>query len=192
MGDRGGTATPTPTSTNSINYTRWEIGGKPQLGGSDPSAYHIIPDGRSGGNRNVASMVHLQEELYPMGDRGGTATLSPGIRCLGSLYPMGDRGGTATHCKMHVLLLRLYPMGDRGGTATRHPVVDHPANYTRWEIGGEPQHNIININFSFIIPDGRSGGNRNEQRLQELERELYPMGDRGGTATHRSGRKSSG
>ena len=34
----------------------------------------IIPDGRSGGNRNLRPIVVKIGLLYPMGDRGGTAT----------------------------------------------------------------------------------------------------------------------
>ena len=44
------------------------------------------------------------------------------------------------------------------------------AHYTRWEIGGEPQ------------PDGRRHRRGNE---------LYPMGDRGGTATSGEDLRSS-
>ena len=33
--------------------------------------------------------------------------------------------------------------------------------YTRWEIGGEPQRLMAPPQYADIIPDGRSGGNRN-------------------------------
>ena len=33
----------------------------------------------------------------------------------------------------------LYPMGDRGGTATGQDGAAAAQDYTRWEIGGEPQ-----------------------------------------------------
>ena len=74
MGDRGGTATDNCTSSFITNYTRWEIGGEPQRYPSVRVPSVIIPDGRSGGNRNAkGTLLHLNS-LYPMGDRGGTAT----------------------------------------------------------------------------------------------------------------------
>ena len=53
-------------------------------------------------------------------------------------------------------------MGDRGGTATMKAGCHLNRYYTRWEIGGEPQH-MLDVSDEDI--------------------ELYPMGDRGGTAT---------
>ena len=96
MGDRGGTATKSRTCTAYNDYTRWEIGGEPQL-------------------RRVT---------------------------------IGPR-------------LELYPMGDRGGTATVNSFTPRHMNYTRWEIGGEPQRMRYDTVTESIIPDGRSGGNRN-------------------------------
>ena len=41
--------------------------------------------------------------------------------------------------------------------------------YTRWEIGGEPQRSESVKRRPWIIPDGRSGGNRNRrQRLPSV------------------------
>ena len=127
---------------DSPNYTRWEIGGEPQLcraraslglliipdgrsGGNRNCSTTptfvciIIPDGRSGGNRNARRRVWPGGLIIPDGrsggnrnKRGGTAGLSP------ELYPMGDRGGTATYDVTHSRICSLYPMGDRGGTAT--------------------------------------------------------------------------
>ena len=103
----------------------------------------------------------LTRLLYPMGDRGGTATDLIRYQRLYQLYPMGDRGGTATYMLTLTFRTKLYPMGDRGGTATlaarRNPAI----NYTRWEIGGEPQLCAARWASRSIIPDGRSGGNRN-------------------------------
>ena len=53
-------------------------------------------------------------------------------------------------------------MGDRGGTATRAPFTASSSDYTRWEIGGEPQRMAASCYTRTIIPDGRSGGNRNK------------------------------
>ena len=100
-----------------------------------------------------------------MGDRGGTATDTVGCLMIRLLYPMGDRGGTATHCTTGAEESVLYPMGDRGGTATILPVSFGQANYTRWEIGGEPQRARGDRARLPIIPDGRSGGNRNTNRM---------------------------
>ena len=96
-----------------------------------------------------------------MGDRGGTATLDARGFRFSQLYPMGDRGGTATLYWGSALHQRLYPMGDRGGTATPGSEWPESNHYTRWEIGGEPQQNSLTHAHSRIIPDGRSGGNRN-------------------------------
>ena len=118
MGDRGGTATTPTASSYSPNYTRWEIGGEPQPIDVGGVAIGIIPDGRSGGNRNLLLRYSLGLPLYPMGDRGGTATWALGTAYLPELYPMGDRGGTATWDDDQTRPIGLYPMGDRGGTAT--------------------------------------------------------------------------
>ena len=56
---------------------------------------------------------------------------------------MGDRGGTATNSGEHYHAIELYPMGDRGGTATRIYGYNANGDYTRWEIGGEPQPVLV-------------------------------------------------
>ena len=76
MGDRGGTATQKLPRFNFSDYTRWEIGGEPQQKVREVPLLVIIPDGRSGGNRNVELGIGMGLGLYPMGDRGGTATVS--------------------------------------------------------------------------------------------------------------------
>ena len=96
MGDRGGTATSVLVVEIEHNYTRWEIGGEPQLIPQEDLPHEIIPDGRSGGNRNIRLRVPHLLALYPMGDRGGTATTPTSAMNASPLYPMGDRGGTAT------------------------------------------------------------------------------------------------
>ena len=122
MGDRGGTATDRTLGPFGINYTRWEIGGEPQLfrlrvsNGDDYTRWEI------GGEPQLI--------LLP-------------LRATAQLYPMGDRGGTAT-------VPLLPPSHD---------------DYTRWEIGGEPQPQRNPFDCHSIIPDGRSGGNRNLPRL---------------------------
>ena len=161
MGDRGGTATRRHPKRRNRDYTRWEIGGEPQQAGDVDARYRIIPDGRSGGNRNKIRRHIPRIELYPMGDRGGTATLSASSIVSAVLYPMGDRGGTATRRTRSCKRRELYPMGDRGGTATSDGGCRDSTYYTRWEIGGEPQHLLARAVRPKIIPDGRSGGNRN-------------------------------
>ena len=207
MGDRGGTATSTGLECKLVNYTRWEIGGEPQLYGIHVPTRKNYTRWEIGGEPQPMCSLPKRGKLYPMGDRGGTATAviihTPAV----VLYPMGDRGGTATgeqYCR-HVC--ELYPMGDRGGTATRthcwqywyyytrweiggepqqgaswslttmhytrweiggepqHPQCDwiHTGDYTRWEIGGEPQLPLAHSGLNSIIPDGRSGGNRNSR-----------------------------
>ena len=77
-----------------------------------------------------------------MGDRGGTATTGLETTTRSLLYPMGDRGGTATKVRDELKARGLYPMGDRGGTATEAEGGWRAENYTRWEIGGEPQPTV--------------------------------------------------
>ena len=118
-----------------------------------------------------------------MGDRGGTATRLSTCRFDSRLYPMGDRGGTAT-CASDATAPLYYTRWEIGGEP-QHAGLDRleTRDYTRWEIGGEPQHQATTAPRSQIIPDGRSGGNRNFH-IQRLDGQaLYPMGDRGGTAT---------
>ena len=81
----------------------------------------------------------------------------PGIQ----LYPMGDRGGTAT--KPWVLVNQTdYTRWEIGGEPQQYcPRLGSSGDYTRWEIGGEPQQRFATNAAARIIPDGRSGGNRN-------------------------------
>ena len=96
---------------------------------------------------------------------------------------MGDRGGTATVIVLppsHFHYTRWEiggePQPPEGGAEasidyTRWEIGGEPQpsgrdltvhlNYTRWEIGGEPQLESWETGLDFIIPDGRSGGNRN-------------------------------
>ena len=161
MGDRGGTATALGAYPLNHNYTRWEIGGEPQPFDGTHTSTAIIPDGRSGGNRNSRYSRYQQILLYPMGDRGGTATFAVTERRTRLLYPMGDRGGTATR-PTSLSPPSHYTRWEIGGEPQRalgkNPTVLH---YTRWEIGGEPQLNVEVRATAGIIPDGRSGGNRN-------------------------------
>ena len=53
-------------------------------------------------------------------------------------------------------------MGDRGPTATDGIAELRDADYSRWEIGGQPQQLLIAIALASIIADGRSGANRNK------------------------------
>ena len=80
----------------------------------------------------------------------------------------------------------LYPMGDRGGTATVHYSHWPASNYTRWEIGGEPQPEAKDYHNKPIIPDGRSGGNRNDVVLEEREEVIIPDGRSGGNRNRTS------
>ena len=96
---------------------------------------------------------------------------------------MGDRGGTATS-RDSSAAVNYYTRWEIGGEpqqlANNHA---NRADYTRWEIGGEPQRKAECNGGSPIIPDGRSGGNRNQHDDHHHYVALYPMGDRGGTAT---------
>ena len=143
-------------------YTRWEIGGEPQLKMACPfMTAHYTRWEIGGGNRNSRSDSDVQQQLYPMGDRGGTATGRHRARC-NTYYTRWEIGGEPQ-------------------LLTAHPFVD--GDYTRWEIGGEPQRDLNRQAWAPIIPDGRSGGNRNTSLNYSVVRRLYPMGDRGGTAT---------
>ena len=80
-----------------MHYTRWEIGGEPQRKSTHRLPPVIIPDGRSGGNRNLIPSSEMYWLIIPDGRSGGEPQLYP------TLYKWHD-------------------------------------DYTRWEIGGEPQH----------------------------------------------------
>ena len=152
----------------------------------------IVSDGRSGRNRNRGLRDGGHTRLYPMGDRGGTATVSGRANRSRPLYPMGDRGGTATRDAHAYADSQLYPMGDRGGTATGVVSFTKSTNCIRWEIGEEPQHPCGRDALSHIVSDGRSGRNRNIHVGGTLFHILYPMGDRGGTATDLTGLYNTG
>ena len=122
---------------------------------------------------------------------------------------MGDRGQTATGWHGASAGYRgVYPMGDRGQTATTSCSWSTSAEFIRWEIGGKPQPNRQRYAFVLSLSDGRSGANRNRSRRAchppspefirweiggkpQLGRDtalrrgdqVYPMGDRGQTAT---------
>ena len=81
-------------------------------------------------------------------------------------------------------------MGDRGGTATWGLCYVFDTDYTRWEIGGEPQHVVIVDVMTFIIPDGRSGGNRNLNRSFTRKEDIIPDGRSGGNRNTISERRS--
>ena len=166
MGDRGGTATTSLMSNARGHYTRWEIGGEPQRNDTVFAWSVIIPDGRSGGNRNASYRRQETGRLYPMGDRGGTATRSIWSSSSAD-YTRWEIGGEPqlSHA-LYVNTSLLYPMGDRGGTATVIGRVRYLVHYTRWEIGGEPQRTTNARLIRAIIPDGRSGGNRNQWALR--------------------------
>ena len=126
-------------SAITVNYTRWEIGGEPQPMAMSLDDPIIIPDGRSGGNRNLNSSAERSPSIIPDGRSGGNRNSGEENMNSPLLYPMGDRGGTATILVRDHNFRVLYPMGDRGGTATGRLRYAPPFYYTRWEIGGEPQ-----------------------------------------------------
>ena len=158
MGDRGGTATACPTRNPRLHYTRWEIEGEPQPASARQAQGCIIPDGRSGGNRNRARRRDVAGRIIPDGRSGGNRN-----------YYNGTSAGDA-----------LYPMGDRGGTATRASGQACQFDYTRWEIGGEPQPVVHGSGRGRIIPDGRSGGNRNYNAPVRSSTLIIPDGRSGG------------
>ena len=145
---------------------------------------HIIPDGRSGGNRNIDYDEGNYRTIIPDGRSGGEPQLARYPRRRVVYYTRWEiGGGTATVARCVPVFSKLYPMGDRGGTATPSVHAGRNRYYTRWEIGGEPQPIGVDSRYPFIIPDGRSGGNRNSYANVQGSLGLYPMGDRGGTAT---------
>ena len=82
--------------------------------------------------------------------------------------------------------LQLYPMGDRGGTATQGSAGAVDSDYTRWEIGGEPQQEGMSEVLASIIPDGRSGGNRNSMIGRWPAGRIIPDGRSGGNRNVRN------
>ena len=96
----------------------------------------IIPDGRSGGNRNSTAASTLAND-----------------------YTRWEIGGE--------------PQLKRSTTVG-------PSDYTRWEIGGEPQRTPLRWGSVYIIPDGRSGGNRNSAVPPVARQRIIPDGRSGG------------
>ena len=97
---------------------------------------------------------------------------------------MGDRGGTATRVQRIDEVLEVYPMGDRGGTATIAVSRSMLPKFIRWEIGEEPQqaHARQPVLVQFIRWEiGEEP--QLENPLPPPPLRVYPMGDRGGTAT---------
>ena len=145
----------------SRDYTRWEIGGEPQPPPYAVPVQAIIPDGRSGGNRNWNVSGPVIERIIPDGRSGGNRNYHRSQEPESELYPMGDRGGTATARGRHGGWVD-YTRWEIGGEPQRRGRLHQPpTHYTRWEIGGEPQQGDRSVPAEGIIPDGRSGGNRN-------------------------------
>ena len=93
MGDRGGTATQPSHSRSDVNYTRWEIGGEPQHSHRIRDLMSIIPDGRSGGNRNCLALAGQPPNIIPDGRSGGNRNLTFGWRLRTYIIPDGRSGG---------------------------------------------------------------------------------------------------
>ena len=122
----------------------------------------------------------MSTRLYPMGDRGGTATPLSTTEGIPVIIPDGRSGGNRNVNPDQSNPNPLYPMGDRGGTATNSTAYCIGDDYTRWEIGGEPQQFGNHSNPPFIIPDGRSGGNRNPHFEHMGFGSIIPDGRSGG------------
>ena len=125
---------------STTNYTRWEIGGEPQPNPWNVDPPGIIPDGRSGGNRNASRIRQGKVIDYTRWEIGGEPQRIASLPTGRLIIPDGRSGGNRNARNFTTTSVTLYPMGDRGGTATvRDGSREHPY-YTRWEIGGEPQH----------------------------------------------------
>ena len=185
MGDRGGTATLAEVAHQVAHYTRWEIGGEPQpeallaLASPDYTRWEI------GGEPQRCCSCAVLERYYTRWEIGGEPQLL--LRCL-LLWLIGfsalERAVWRTpRCRPFFELAG----GRRLSTLTEdNLLLCHGfgmVDYTRWEIGGEPQRQRLPAPTPSIIPDGRSGGNRNSVAAILAPIILYPMGDRGGTAT---------
>ena len=93
MGDRGGTATPCASAVHGLYYTRWEIGGEPQPRELSPYPHGIIPDGRSGGNRNLATCNLASAPIIPDGRSGGNRNMFVRVELDDVIIPDGRSGG---------------------------------------------------------------------------------------------------
>ena len=71
----------------------------------------------------------------------------------------------------------------------RMAVLHRALEFIRWEIGEEPQLEVIPNEQMDSLSDGRSGRNRNSPQRCCCPFRVYPMGDRGGTATSHGRRK---
>ena len=93
---------------------------------------------------------------------------------------MGDRGATATLASASRCNRRVYRMGDRGATATDSTAATTCAEFTGWEIGGQPQRKRPAMPAPSSLPDGRSGGNRNSVLRRKTIAQSLPDGRSGG------------
>ena len=141
MGDRGETATSGSAPARCWNYSRWEIGEKPQRSqghryvhahysrweiGEKPQRRArrgrrpgIIADGRSGRNRNGHSLRGQRQLIIADG-----------------------RSGRNRNSLLDYLMARpIIADGRSGRNRNLLPRETHRHNYSRWEIGEKPQQN---------------------------------------------------
>ena len=140
MGDRGGTATPiTVISTCAILY----------------------PMGDRGGTATGSERIHRRAD-YTRWEIGGEPQPLPQYSASCSNYTRWEIGGEPQHWRIESWRIEYYTRWEIGGEPQlRRGKGQARQDYTRWEIGGEPQPDVRYYNNAKIIPDGRSGGNRN-------------------------------
>ena len=96
---------------------------------------------------------------------------------------MGDRGGTATGT-VDGSEIEHYTRWEIGGEPQPgERSIGHGQDYTRWEIGGEPQQSAQSYWETLDYTRWEIGGEPQLPNIEDKWSRLYPMGDRGGTAT---------
>ena len=146
MGDRGQTATGNRRSQARLYYSRWEIGGKPQLTGAALALYKIIADGRSGANRNPAGEFSAKRMIIADGRSG--ANRNPSCRRVwrGEIIADGRSGANRNRRWGLPESLLNYSRWEIGGKPQLQGMGDaRELNYSRWEIGGKPQRGSLSM-----------------------------------------------
>ncbi len=162
MGDRGQTATAWRLWGSGSNYSRWEIGGKPQrsvYSTSFPSNYSRWEIGGKPQHDDVAFNFGLHYSRWEIGGKPQRRGVHVDVaRIIADGRSGANRNGELSAPMEHPDYSRWEIGGKPQHIRQRKR---HRNNYSRWEIGGKPQPGHVDLPGVSIIADGRSGANRN-------------------------------
>ena len=163
MGERGPTATIMRFTPRALHCTRWENGGQPQLVGPHIAFLPLLyPMGETGANRNSMSGLGLTGPIVPDGRTGANRNMGEERRERPPHCTRWENGGQPQPCALRVCPVPNCTRWENGGQP-QHGGVGISRHYdcTRWENGGQPQHGVVCSQHPGIVPDGRTGANRN-------------------------------